>query len=123
MGPGRWPLALSSAKWKGFPRRFYVHACQAFDQAGYAWVVDELGVALPAPAPIKRGGLIGAVHLVDVVTASASRWFTGPYGFALADPFPFDLVPYRGRLGFFDVVLDTVRAAQRSSEAGQLLLL
>jgi hypothetical protein len=32
-------------------------------------------------------------------------------------------VPLMGWLGFFDVDLDAVRAAQRSSEAGQLLLL
>lgn len=34
------------------------------------------------------------------------RWFTGPYGYILADPVQYDTpIAYRGQLGFFEVTL------------------
>lgn len=52
---------------------------------------------------IARGGIIGSVEIVDCVTSSSSRWWMGPVGFALRDPRPLPFLPYKGRLGFFDV--------------------
>ena len=55
---------------------------------------------------LPRGGIIGSVNLVDCVRWHDSRWFVGPIGFVLREPNAFlaeDFVPYKGRLGFFDV--------------------
>jgi hypothetical protein len=57
------------------------------------------------------GGIVGAVEIVDCVTASASPWFEGPinrkgklnYGFALTDARVLPFRPIAGRLGIFDV--------------------
>ncbi|EDQ33918.1 hypothetical protein HPDFL43_05675 [Hoeflea phototrophica DFL-43] len=51
--------------------------------------------------PLRRGGIIGSVAVVDVVTESDSRWFFGPRGLVLADPEPCDLIPAIGALGYF----------------------
>jgi hypothetical protein len=91
-----------STKYRG---RFWVHVGKTFDKAGYHWITTELGIALPAPSSFIRGGIIGSVCLVDVVTASDSPWFIGPYGFVLEDPRPCEFVPLRGRLGFFEIKL------------------
>jgi hypothetical protein len=105
-----------------FRGRFYVHVGKTFDYAGYHWMTEALGLQLPAPSAFVRGGIIGSVELVDVVTEHPSPWFVGPYGFVLRDPRPLAFVPLTGRLGFFDVDLDAVRAAQQPSETGQLSL-
>lgn len=57
----------------------------------------------PFPDQLGRGGIVGSVEIVDCVTASASPWWMGPVGFVLRDPRPLPFMPYKGRLGFFDV--------------------
>ena len=53
---------------------------------------------------VPRGALIGEVDIVDCVTESDSPWFTGPYGWILANPQPYDTpIPYKGKLGFFEI--------------------
>jgi len=54
---------------------------------------------------LPRGGIIGSVNLVDCVgrDKTDSPWFQGAYGFVLRDPKPLDFLPFKGRLGFFDV--------------------
>ena len=52
---------------------------------------------------IPRGGIIGSVEIVDCVTASASPWFVGKFGFVLRNPQPLPFRPLRGQLGFFEV--------------------
>lgn len=52
---------------------------------------------------LERGGIVGSVEIVDCVKASASPWFVGSYGFVLREPRPLPFVPWRGRLGFFEV--------------------
>ncbi|QRM36978.1 hypothetical protein F3X89_03905 [Rhizobium rhizogenes] len=69
---------------------------------------DERDMALP------RGGVVGMARIVDCVTEMDSRWFFGRYGFVLRDAFPLQLIPCRGRLGFFNLdreVLTAVAAA------------
>jgi hypothetical protein len=83
--------------------RFYVHACKGFDQEAYDRLRREGHVYLPPKDVFQRGGLIGTVDLVDVVTESNSEWFTGPYGFILRDPQPINFKPYSGQLGMFNV--------------------
>lgn len=60
-------------------------------------------IAVPAMSSIQRGGIIGSVEIVDCISASASPWFFGKFGFVLRDPQPLPFRPYKGQLGFFDV--------------------
>jgi hypothetical protein len=56
---------------------------------------------------LLRGGIIGAVDLVDVVTKHRSRWFDGEgfFGWVLKNPRPLPFRQIDGRLGLFDVDL------------------
>lgn len=55
------------------------------------------------PAAEHYGGIIARAVLVDVVRESSSPWFTGPYGFVLADVEPVPFFPCRGMPGLFEV--------------------
>lgn len=59
---------------------------------------------------LELGGVVGMATLTGCVQEHPSRWMTGNddpqgYGFVLADAKPLPFIPYRGRLGFFDVVV------------------
>lgn len=88
--------------------RVLIHAGLGMTRAEYADVEDFLAEAapkirLPSIKDMVRGGIIGAVDLVDCVTRSDSRWFMGSHGFVLRNPEPMPLTRWPGRLGFFDV--------------------
>lgn len=89
-----WPTKLRG--------RFAVHAGKKMDTAGYEYVKREFP-DVPLPTQFKTGGVIGFAEVVDCVTASDSRWFSGVYGFALRNAAPCTPFPLRGQLGFFDV--------------------
>ena len=52
---------------------------------------------------MQRGGIVGSVEVVDCVRTSLSPWFMGEFGFLMRAPQPLPFVPWKGRLGFFDV--------------------
>lgn len=52
---------------------------------------------------LPRGGIIGAVMVIDCVTSSPSVWFTGPIGWRLEDPRALPFIAYRGQLGLFEI--------------------
>ncbi len=54
------------------------------------------------PPTLDHGGIVGDAEIVDVVTASGSRWFHGPYGLVIRNARPLPFRPCRGALGFFD---------------------
>ena len=56
---------------------------------------------IPPARNLLRGGIIGSVEVIDVVSESESPWFFGPRGLVLRDPFACDLVPCVGALGYF----------------------
>ena len=61
--------------------------------------------------PSRRGGLVGQATFVDVVTDSDSQWFSGPYGWVVAEPAWLDpIISGPGRLNFFRVIGVTERA-------------
>lgn len=68
--------------------------------AGRMVTLRELGFAFD---DLQRGGIVGSVEIVDCVNTSDSPWFVGEYGFILRDPKPLPFMPWKGRLGFFDV--------------------
>lgn len=80
---------------KGMSREEYESACE--------FIVDR-GLTCPAPADLLRGGLIGSVEVIDVVSASDSPWFFGPRGLVLRDPVPCEFIPAQGALGYFNWV-------------------
>lgn len=84
-----------------FRGRFAIHAGKSTSR-----LKDHLPTAVCAPMKheLVFGAIIGTVELIDCVDRSDSPWFDGPFGFVLRDPVLFDKpIPYRGRLGFFNV--------------------
>jgi hypothetical protein len=55
----------------------------------------------PGLQDLPRGGIVGSVVIVDLVTKSDSPWFFGPYAFVLRDARPCSFRPASGMLGFF----------------------
>lgn len=95
--------------------RFAVHASKGMTRAEYSEAIDfavhDIGIPadqVPAFDDLQRGGIIGTAELVDCVAASPSPWFFGEFGFVLANAQPCAFVPFKGRLGFFEVPDDHV---------------
>lgn len=51
------------------------------------------------------GGIIGAMHIADCVTESASPWFTGPFGWVIDQVVKLPFLPCKGAQGWFNVEL------------------
>ena len=84
--------------------RIAIHAAKGLTQAEYASAVDfmrDIGVICPPAADLMRGGIIGAVDVVDIVKESGSKWFMGPRGLVLCNPRACAFVPATGQLGYF----------------------
>ena len=72
---------------------------------------EDNGATAPDESEILYGGVIGTVEITDCVTDHPSPWFEGPYGYVLANPIEFvpeDFLPWKGKLGWFDVPIDIV---------------
>jgi hypothetical protein len=69
----------------------------------YRFILKAAHSEPPPFDTLNRGGIIGAVRIVDCVEQSDSPWFMGPHGFVLADPQPLAFLPFCGQLGIFDV--------------------
>lgn len=64
---------------------------------------------IPLPDKFDLGGIVGAARIVDCVDSSPSPWFSGPFGFQLAEGRPAPaFIPLRGQLGFFRIPLATM---------------
>lgn len=85
-------------------RRIAIHAAKGLtrdEYEGTAEFMASIGVDCPAACDLLRGGIIGSVDVIDVVTESESRWFFGPRGLVLGNPQPCELIPAIGALGYF----------------------
>lgn len=100
--------------------RVLIHAAKGmtFDEWGHAWDFAQGSLASAKALragvtfdTIERGGIVGSVEIVDCVQRSESRWFVGRYGFVLRDPKPLPFLPWKGRLGFFEVPDSALAAA------------
>lgn len=100
---------IENREWKTRIRgRFLVHAAKTMTIGDYeacklfvAGFAPELAHQLPGRLNLDRGGIVGEAVLLDCVTRHDSEWFTGPFGFVLADAKPLPFRPLKGRLGFF----------------------
>ena len=70
------------------------------------WVKRVSGFDLPQAADLPRGGIVGQVEIVDLVQSSSSPWFSGPYGFVLANARRLPFRPMSGQPGLFEVQED-----------------
>ena len=92
-----------------FRGRVLIHASKGMTRGEYEDGQDPLWsnggptIELPPIEHLERGGIVGSVEIVDCVAVSDSPWFFGRFGFVLRDPNPLPFVPWKGRLGFFDV--------------------
>ena len=88
-------------------RRIALHAATGLKEDEYRWglwKLQEHGVTCPAPQELPRGVIIGAVTVVDIISASDSPWFgskPGNHGLVLEDPQPCEPIPAKGALGYF----------------------
>lgn len=93
-----------------FRGRIYIHASKGFDQEHYRWmngIRNALGLLMPEPDGFTHGAIIGEVDIIDCVKDHGSVWFTGPYGFILANAFEYEKpIPCKGMLGFFEPKLE-----------------
>ena len=93
-----------------FRGEMLVHAGQTLSRRDYNETVEDLQLmglyppGLPAYDHLQRGGLVGWTRVVDCVEQHPSPWkMPGGYGFVLRDSRPIPFVPFKGRLGFFNV--------------------
>jgi len=84
--------------------RVAIHAAKGLTRDEYLEAYEfmrAIGVTCPPAGALERGGIIGSVEVVDVVTESASPWFFGPRGLVLRDPTSCEFIPAIGQLGYF----------------------
>jgi ASCH domain len=67
------------------------------------WIKRISGFDLPHADDLPRGGIVGQAEIVDIVQSSASPWFSGPYGFVLANARRLPFRPMPGQPGIFEV--------------------
>lgn len=86
--------------------RFLIHAGKTMRRADYDEAVDFAQqvaphIDVPTFDDLPRGGFVGMAELVRCTDSHHSPWFTGPFGFVLANAQPLEFTAGRGRLGFF----------------------
>lgn len=99
-----------------FRGELLVHASKTLSRSDYDETVEDLQAlglyppSLPAYDAMERGGLVGWTRVVDCVEHHRSPWkMAGGYGFVLRDSRPMPFVPFKGRLGFFNVPKEAIQ--------------
>lgn len=85
--------------------RICVHAAKGMLRDEYETARDfmaDIGVTCPKAHELRRGGIVGSVEVVDVVSKSESKWFFGPRGLVLRDAELWSFIPSIGQLGYFE---------------------
>ena len=98
-----------------FRGRLLVHAGQTMARRYYDETCEELlrmgllPANMPAYEDLPRGGFAGWTHVTDCRQHHPSPWKQdGSHGFVLRDSSPIPFVPWKGRLGFFNVPKEAV---------------
>ena len=116
--PWAWLIAagykdIENRRWSTkFRGRIYVHAAMRFDKNAIMATplsrknfLDERAQSAieDLSHTWRSSAIIGEVDIVDCVTSSDSPWFTGRYGFILANPKLYDNpIPCKGKRNFFE---------------------
>lgn len=90
-----------------------IHASASLRSADYESALATikragLNIRLPDQPDLPRGGIVGLSRISGCVDSSRSAWFVGPYGFELQSSCPIPFHPCKGRLGIFNVGLDSI---------------
>lgn len=86
------------------PGRIAVHAAKGMTRDEYdgaARFMAKLGLDVPRPDELRRGGIIGTVTVTGHVKESDSPWFFGPWALTLEDASECRHVACSGALGYF----------------------
>ena len=84
-------------------RRYYDEVCEELLRMGL------LPASMPAYEDLPRGGFVGWTHVTDCRQHHPSPWKQdSTHGFVLRDSSPIPFVPWKGRLGFFNVPIEAV---------------
>lgn len=111
----------------GYRGTVLIHASIAMPDDEYRAAVDFMmnsaGLSFPetpARTDLKRGGIIGAVDMLDSIDAHDPRadsgWWMGPRGYVFHNPRPIRFIPCKGTVApiFWDPaaeIMEQVRAA------------
>lgn len=91
-----------------------IHASRTLDSEYAAGrLLLPVDIPLPPPDDLPRGAIVGLCEITACVTRSPSPWFTGPYGFVIANARPIAPIPWRGSLGLLPLpaeIAEHVRA-------------
>jgi hypothetical protein len=83
-----------------------IHAAKGMTGAEYNDAYHfalEVGIKIPPFNDLERGGIVGQATVTGCSDNSLSPWFFGKFSFDLTETKPLPFLPYKGRLGFFDV--------------------
>ena len=107
-----------------------IHASQGVYAEYYDYLCTHTDIPLPGKDKLERGGVVGIANLVlccrpDNLPASISReqraHFNGVhqqyFGFLFEQATPIALLPCRGKLGMFDIDLDTLLATPPAAQS------
>jgi hypothetical protein len=105
--------------------RIFVHVSKTFDWDGLTWILanDDLPLEVRRLVaemdwPQVSGAIIGEVDITGCIFSEKkqpgfSPWFTGPYGFTLANPKLYKVpIVCKGRLGFFEPKINFLEAVR-----------
>lgn len=98
---------IENRKWRtAYRGPVLIHAGKTYGKIDYEADVEHYRRKFGQLPPREEmiGGIVGIATIVDCVSHSESEWFNGPYGFVLRDAKPLPFRPYKGQLGFFEVV-------------------
>lgn len=93
-----------STKYRG---PLLIHAAKTMRMADYhdlgGYAIED-GFSPPElDEEYLKGGIVGIVDLVDIVTKSRDPWFGGPYGWRLENQRELPFVPWKGQQGLFEI--------------------
>jgi hypothetical protein len=101
---------IENRNWStNFTGRIYIHAGKTLGvrpgSSQEQWILEKLTrhqLDEYRHAVFHRGAIIGEVDVTGCIESSISPWFTGHYGFVLANPVLYpEPIPCNGKLRFF----------------------
>ncbi len=117
-----YPKDFENRNWPStFTGRIVIHQSKRWDTEGMeaiAGIDDESWGLIVQNMPAARAyGLLGESTFAEQVTKATSKWFFGRYAWPVSEPLAYAKpIPYRGRLGIFEVPDEVVEAARKGEK-------